>query len=58
MVKDTYLLTCRKLRRPISNPYAFNSEVNKSCDKQSYALDKSMKIVPTSQAMPAISKVA
>ena len=39
--------TNRKLRLTISNPYACNFAINKSCDKQSYALDKSIKIVPT-----------
>ena len=37
----------RKLRLPTSNPYASNFAINKSCDKQSYVLDKSIKIVPT-----------
>ena len=37
----------KKLRLPISNPCASNFAINRSCDKQSYALDKFIKIVPT-----------
>ena len=35
----------RKLRLPRSNTYASNFAINKSCKKQSYSLDKSIKIV-------------
>ena len=37
----------RKLRLPTSNPYASNFAIDKSCDKHSYALEKSIKIVLT-----------
>ena len=37
----------RKFRLSISNSYASNFAITKSCDKQSHALDKSIKIVPT-----------
>ena len=36
----------RKLRLPKSNTYVSNFAINKSCNKQSYSLDKSIKIVP------------
>ena len=35
----------RKLRLTTSNPYASNFAINKSCDKQSYALDKSVFLI-------------
>ena len=49
------------LRLSISNPYASNFAINKSWDKQSYALDNPLKLYQhnlPSQAMPAISEVA
>ena len=39
-----------KLRLPTSNPDTYNFAVNKSCDKHSYALEKSIKTVPTEAA--------